>query len=478
MKKGFTLLEILIVITIIGLLILIFITTLDNPIGEAEVKKQQVNSTLLESAIKQHKLENESFPFGDKIKKDVSENTKKIIQNLLDNNNSNVTYDSIKDTFYTLDTKKLKDYVKGNFGDMDQYFSSSSKELEGLVFTYETLQSKDLFYSGSYTITGETPVKPPVTVDPPPEEKPDPPTATGCNSNWSSDSTIQLPKQGSGTPEDPYLIRTIGEVQGIKLDLEASFKLGNNIEGCVTKDWNNGSGCEPIQNFDGTMEKSDYSIDNLYINRPNEDYVGMFANAHTTIDESFSLRLKSPTVTGKNYVGAITGKQDSFRIYDISVENGNVIGQNHVGIIFGHTQDQMYRFSGTGTVKGKYYVGGITGSGLDSMWKYGYFHGTVEGDTYVGGLSGQDDDSPFLDHVYVSSTIKGKKSQPLIGLIKGLTPYVRAFYDTDKTNLTSSIGEGRTTEQLKDRITYDWWKELDTYFNMHPNVNDGFPYLK
>lgn len=112
------------------------------------------------------------------------------------------------------------------------------------------------------------------------------------------------------------------------------------------------------------------------------------------------------------------------------------------------------------------------------MWKYGYFHGTVEGDTYVGGLSGQDDDSPFLDHVYVSSTIKGKKAQPLIGLIKGLTPYVRAFYDTDKTNLTSSIGEGRTTKQLKDRVTYDWWNELNTYFNIHPSINDGFPYLK
>ncbi|WP_156576982.1 prepilin-type N-terminal cleavage/methylation domain-containing protein [Bacillus luti] len=478
MKKGFTLLEILIVIAIIGILILIFVTQLDNPIGEAEVKKQQVNSTLLESAIKQHKLETESLPFGNKIQKDVSENTQKIIQNLLDNNNSNVTYDSIKDTFYTLDTKKLKDYIKGNFGDMDQYFSSNSKELEGLVFTYETLQSKDLFYSGSYTITGETPVKPPVTVDPPPEEKPDPPITNGCNTNWSSDATIRLPQQGSGTPGDPYLLRTIGEIQGIRLDLEASYKLGNNIEGCVTKDWNNGQGFEPIQDFDGTMEKSDYSIDNLYINRPNEDYVGMFSNAHTTIDESFSVRLKNPTITGRNYVGSITGKQDSFRIYDISVENGNVTGQNHVGLMFGDTQDQMFRFFGTGTVKGKYYVGGISGSGVNIHAKFGYFLGSVEGTEFIGGIAGQEDDMPFLDHVYVSSTLKGKNSQPFFGVIKGPIPYVRAYFNKDKANLASDIGEGYTENELKSRSTYDWWNEFDTYFNIDPNVNDGFPYLK
>lgn len=476
MKKGFTLLEILIVISIISVLVLVFMISSKNYTVQADLQRQKLNGTLLESSIKQHKLENETLPLGTKITKEISKETKKIIEQQL--KNKGVSFDSVKDSFYTIDKKKIKNYIKGQMSDFDRYFSSNSDELEGMVFTYDTIQTeKEGIYSGSYALLesegeseGGNEVKPPETTEPP--------ITTGCNVNWSSDSTIRLPQQGSGTPEDPYLIRTIGEVQGIKLDLEASFKLGNNIEACVTKEWNNGEGFEPIQDFDGTMEKSDYSIDNLYINRPSEDYVGLFANAHTTIDENFSVRLKSPTVTGKNYVGAITGKQDSFRIYDISVDNGNVTGQNHVGIIFGHTQDQMYRFSGTGTVKGKYYVGGIAGSGLDSMWKYGYFHGTVEGDTYVGGLSGQDEDSPFLDHVYVSSTIEGKKSQPLIGLIKGLTPYVRAFYDTDKTSLTSTIGEGRTTEQLKDRITYDWWNELDTYFNIHPNMNDGFPYLK
>lgn len=439
----------------------------------ADLQRQKLNGTILESSIKQHKLENETLPLGKKITKEISTETKKIIEQQL--KNKGVSFDSVKDSFYTIDKKKIKNYIKGQMSDFERYFSSNSDALEGMVFTYDTIQTeKEGIYSGSYVLLEESEggneVKPPETTEPP--------ITTGCNVNWSSDSTIRLPQQGSGTPEDPYLIRTIGEVQGIKLDLEASYKLGNNIEGCVTKDWNNGSGFEPIQNFDGTMEKSDYSIDSLYINRPNEDYVGMFANVHTSIDERFSIRLKNPTVLGKNYVGAISGIQDSYEVYDTSVENGTITGQNHVGLFFGYTEYDLQRFSGTGTVKGKYYVGGISGSSLLSRMRYGYFRGTVEGDTYVGGLIGQEDDLPILDHVYVSSTIKGKKSQPIIGLIKGGTPYVRAFYDTDKTSLSSTIGEGRTTTQLKDRITYDWWNELDTYFNIHPSINDGFPYLK
>lgn len=442
----------------------------------ADLQRQKLNSTILESAIKQHKLENESLPFGSKITKEISTETKKIIEQQL--KNKGVSFDSVKDTFYTLDKKKIKAYIKGQMNDFDRYFSSNSVHLEGMIFTYDTIQTeKEGIYSGSYALLeregeseGGNEVKPPETTEPP--------TTIGCNVNWSSDPTIRLPQQGSGTPEDPYLIRTIGEVQGIKLDLEASFKLGNNIEGCVTKEWNNGEGFEPIQDFDGTMEKSDYSIDNLYINRPNEDYVGLFANVHVTLDENFSIRLKNPTVLGKNYVGAITGHQRSYEIFDISVENGNVTGQNHVGLFFGYSEDELARFFGTGIVKGKYYVGGITGSGLFSRMRYGYFRGTVEGDTYVGGLSGYDDDSPFLDQVYVSSTIQGKKAQPFFGFIKGLTPYVRSYYNTDKISLASNVGEGYTEEQLKKRDTYNSWDKFDTYFNIHPSINDGFPYLK
>lgn len=474
MRKGFTLLEVLIVVSIISVLVLVFLVSTKGYVTQAELQKQKTNATILEAAVRQHKLENESLPFASKITKEITPESKKIIEQQL--KTKGVTFDLVKDSFYELDRKKIKQYIKGQMADFDRYFSSDSKFLEGMVFTYDTIQTKkEGSYSGSYVLLevdseGGSEVTPPETIDPP--------ITASCNVNWSSDATIQLPSQGNGTPEDPYLIRTIGEVQGIKLDLEASFKLGNNIEGCVTKEWNNGEGFKPIQNFDGTFEKSDYSIDNLYINRPGEDYVGMFANVHTTIDESFSIRLKNPTITGKNYVGSVTGRQDSYAIYDISVENGSVTGQNHVGIIFGHSEDTLERFFGTGTVKGKYYVGGITGSGLGSMVKYGYFRGSVEGDKYIGGILGQDDDLPFLDHVYVSSTVKGANAEPIIGYIKGGTPYVRAFYDTDKTKLTSTIGEGYTEEELKKRETYDWWNKLDTYFNIHPGVNDGFPYLK
>lgn len=77
MKKGFTLLEILIVISIISILVLVFLVSSKDYTVRADLQKQKLNAAILESAIKQHKLENESLPFGSKITKELSKETKK-----------------------------------------------------------------------------------------------------------------------------------------------------------------------------------------------------------------------------------------------------------------------------------------------------------------------------------------------------------------------------------------------------------------
>ena len=69
---------------------------------------------------------------------------------------------------------------------MERYFSSDLPEIEGLVFTYKTVQNKKKEqFSGSYTLI---------------ETKP-------CSSDPSTNSKIQLPKEGDGTDYNPLLLQ-------------------------------------------------------------------------------------------------------------------------------------------------------------------------------------------------------------------------------------------------------------------------------
>ena len=68
MKNGFTLLEIMIVVVIISILVLIFTFPLQDHIGDTEARVQQANSLLLETSIKQYKIDTDQFPSVQKSK--------------------------------------------------------------------------------------------------------------------------------------------------------------------------------------------------------------------------------------------------------------------------------------------------------------------------------------------------------------------------------------------------------------------------
>lgn len=458
MKSGFTLLEIMFVVVIISVLVLIFTFPLGGHIGDAEAKVQQVNSGLLETSIKQYKMDTDQFPFGPKITTEVSLESKKIIQSLLDQKGTGKNYEDIQNSFYTLDSKKLRSYVKGNFTDMERYFSSDSSELEGLVFTYKTVQNKKKErFSGSYTLV---------------ETKP-------CSKDHSTDNKVQLPENGDGTSYNPFIIKTIGELQSIKLSPSSFFILGNDIEACVTKTWDSGKGFEPISNFTGGLKKSTFSINNLYINRPLENEVGLFKTTKISSSNSISVRLKQPFIVGNDYVGAISGKNEVENVmYDIQAENISVIGNNFVGGLFGKTEGLIYGISATGNVKGCDFVGGLIGELTKSGIQDSYFVGKVSGDNNVGGLSGSIEPHILTLRIYVSVEITGKTNvQPIIGSVDSTNIDLYVYYNKDKSNLYSSLGTGKTTVELQKKETFQNWDFANAWI-INPNVNDGFPYLK
>ena len=73
--------------------------------------------------------------------------------------------------------------------------------------------------------------------------------------------------------------------------------------------YNDGKGWEPIgddeNRFTGSLDGDDYSINNLFINRPESIYVGLFSYVDDA--EISNLSLLNVDVTGDRQVAALAG---------------------------------------------------------------------------------------------------------------------------------------------------------------------------
>ncbi len=152
---------------------------------------------------------------------------------------------------------------------------------------------------------------------------------------------------GTGSDKNPYLIEDAADLSMIRLHPGASFKLVSNINLGVHP-YNAGKGWLPIRGFHGKIFGNGKKIMNLYINRPEEEYVGFIE--------------KCWQVNGS-----------ALRIENVMFENANVYGKEKAGIIAGEFDfaqttgavlaDVMFsRITVTGKVKGEDYVGGLFGN--------------------------------------------------------------------------------------------------------------------
>jgi hypothetical protein len=84
---------------------------------------------------------------------------------------------------------------------------------------------------------------------------------------------------------DPNLTHTttisdINDLNDIRDDLNGNYYLTADIDASDTATWNDGDGWEPIEAFSGTLDGCSYTITGLTINRPSEDYVGLFSKLY------------------------------------------------------------------------------------------------------------------------------------------------------------------------------------------------------
>ena len=203
---------------------------------------------------------------------------------------------------------------------------------------------------------------------------------------------------GSGTEEDPYIIKTLEDFELIRTNLDKHFLLAGNIT--VDDDFT------PFGNFSGSLKGYDTEADtakkrviNLNINKPTSDKVGLFQelSGSATID---SIVIEG-SIVGKGSVGAIAGTTASGNISITNCVNKaeiNASANNAGGIIgyigaTGTTAPVIDHCSNLGNITStSSNVGGIIGYPFISSKTVGISncsnYGNITGVSNVGGVVG------------------------------------------------------------------------------------------
>ncbi|HFJ9368495.1 TPA: hypothetical protein ACGW8Q_005739 [Bacillus cereus] len=229
--------------------------------------------------------------------------------------------------------------------------------------------------------------------------------------------------------------------------------------------------------FQGSFSETNHSINNLYINRPGEDDIGLFSKVSSLSSAAVFLAFKNPNIIGHNNVGILAGRYEKGNSINIKIENANVLGNENVGGAFGVLGDIAFGVSITGTVTGHKNVGGFAGSNTSGGVSRSFVRGEIVGDENVGSAFGRTEIFATLYYNYFSTKVSGPVTDPIVGKKESYVLSEDSFYNKDLINSPSSHATGKTTTELKQKATFVDW-DFDNIWSIDPNQNDGFPYLK
>jgi hypothetical protein len=337
---------------------------------------------------------------------------------------------------------------------------------------------------------------------------------------------------GTGTPEDPYLIETAEHLSNIRFSDQkqretAYFKQVAHID-LGTAPWSEAEGWEPINEFGGHYDGNNFSIYNIYINRPLNNYIGLFGKCLYSAEFN-NIFINGYTITGNDYVGTISGYYGSYDDVNVtsagygsvsgneyvgglsgytglisnSYFNGTIEGERNIGGLCGACYGSIFRCSSLVNITGGSNLGGLVGTtvifnslSIDQSWTMGNVSGTYNIGGMIGsfeGDSGQITDSysmvdvsgtsmvagfaPFADvfygngitNCYSTGKVTGTSSTGGFMAREPYCPVTNCYWDTDTSGiLTSSSGEGRTTEEMwsyGDSVYVGW--DFDNIWEIH-----------
>ena len=355
---------------------------------------------------------------------------------------------------------------------------------------------------------------------------------------WGNDSALSTPT-GSGTENDPYQLDSLDDLQWLS---ETPSQWGMhylqtaNINASATQAWNDEGtdentleGFSPIGNgstaFKGSFNGQNYTIDGLTINRPGQEYVGLFGYAYTaTVSD---VHLSNANVKGKKYVGTLIGatyKANLSNLHATGASAGDIATGGLIGLLYYYSILENASFRGevkgnTGDSTNYLATGGLLGkieyaSTVSKAWS----QGNVTGNNMVGGFVGQNSYSnlannyaranataaynvvgSFIGWNQTGSNVNGPVNNFSTGKVVlnnstsgegGFAGHWTSsssqgdnnYWDTATTNqesdkAPSSISKGYTSVDMKEESSYENW-DFDTVWMISGNINDGYPFLR
>ena len=289
---------------------------------------------------------------------------------------------------------------------------------------------------------------------------------------------------GEGTAEKPFQITSYDDLKNVgkhEFGLDAHYELqGFYASESATDNCVDGvcAGFEPIggtEGFSGTFTGNRAGIFNLTINRPDEDYVGLFTKLNPGAKVS-GIGLAQSTIVGRNYVGSIAGLDKGADLERVGAEKDLVVrGNNYVGMVVGAKEGGSAKYNHVnGTVEGNDYVGSFAGSSKNASYTDNLSWASVQGNANVGGFVGIDSASAYTNIYSVSHVLGNANVGNLAGASEKST-YKSVYYDGEVWQFdNSSVGKSLTTAEMLDSASYEGW-EFGTVWLKH--AADAYPIL-
>lgn len=183
-------------------------------------------------------------------------------------------------------------------------------------------------------------------------------------------------KQGTGTKEDPYLLRTKADFELVRNNPDKHFVLMNDVD--------LGS-FEPLPEFTGTFrsDSGQHTI-TVDINVNGGDRVGLFYKLEG--GAVVSDIILSGSVSGKSAVGGIVGWMHNGTIRNC-INNATINGTTYVGGLVGFT-GYLTAEVGKGSIENCFNLGDVIGAGSSVGGLIGYGHASIKESANLGNVSG------------------------------------------------------------------------------------------
>ena len=229
-----------------------------------------------------------------------------------------------------------------------------------------------------------------------------------------------------------YFINYIDELDSIGISniylTNNSYVLTKNLDftspssysnGIVNNNNITGQGFNPIKNFTGKFNGNGYYIKNLFINKPTQDSIGLFA---TIADSITNLSIIGANITGNNLVGGIAGFANGAVINNCYISdianNTNVFikanGTNAGGLLGAGVKSTILNSSAKiNLITGNDITGGLIGYGSSIKIYNSFSMGLIKSNNYrvSGGIIGSMVDSAnAILNVYSYTTINNSKN--------------------------------------------------------------------